>query len=74
MNRNPNYWKHDERGRPLPYLDSIRLDIQQNRDTEMLRFLRGEIDLIDTVDAEYFNRAQSEQAGSAQRRRSPLPE
>jgi len=65
LNRNPNYWKHDEQGRPLPYLDSIRLDIQQNRDAEMLRFLRGEIDLIDTVDAEYFNRAQSEQIGSA---------
>jgi len=65
LNRNPNYWKHDEQGRPLPYLDSIRLDIQQNRDAEMLRFLRGEIDLIDTVDAEYFNRSQSEQAGSA---------
>ena len=65
LNRNSNYWKHDEQGRPLPYLDSIRLDIQQNRDTEMLRFLRGEIDLIDTVDAEYFNRAQSEQVGSA---------
>jgi len=65
LNRNPNYWKHDEQGHALPYLDSIRLDIQQNRDTEMLRFLRGEIDLIDTVDAEYFNRAQSEQAGSA---------
>ncbi len=65
LNRNPNYWKRDEQGRSLPYLDSIRLDIQQNRDAEMLRFLRGEIDLIDTVDAEYFNRAQTEQAGSA---------
>ncbi len=64
LNRNTNYWKHDEQGRQLPYLDSIRLDIQGNRDTEMLRFLRGDIDLVDTVDAEYFNRAQTEQAGS----------
>ena len=64
LNRNTNYWKHDEHGRQLPYLDSIRLDIQGNRDTEMLRFLRGDIDLVDTVDAEYFNRAQTEQAGS----------
>ena len=64
LNRNPNYWKHDEHGRQLPYLDSVRLDIQQNRDTEILRFLRGEIDLVDTVDAEYFNRVQTEQAGS----------
>ena len=65
LNRNPNYWKHDEQGRPLPYLDSIRLDIQGNRDAEMLRFLRGDIDLVDTVDPEYFTRAQTEQAGSA---------
>ena len=64
LNRNPNYWKRDEHERQLPYLDSVRLDIQQNRDTEMLRFLRGDIDLVDTVDAEYFNRVQTEQAGS----------
>ena len=30
----------------MPYLDSIRLDIQSNRDVEMLRFKRGELDLI----------------------------
>ncbi len=64
LNRNTNYWKHDEHGRQLPYLDSVRLDIQSNRDTEMLRFLRGEIDLVDNVDAEYYNRVQTEQAGS----------
>ena len=27
LKRNPNYWKMDEQGRKLPYLDSIRLDI-----------------------------------------------
>ena len=64
LNRNPNYWKHDENGRQLPYLDSVRLDIQGNRDTEMLRFLRGDIDLVDNVDAEYYSRVQTEQAGS----------
>ncbi len=64
LNRNPNYWKHDENGRQLPYLDAVRLDIQGNRDTEMLRFLRGEIDLVDNVDAEYYSRVQTEQAGS----------
>ena len=64
LNRNPNYWKHDENGRQLPYLDSVRLDIQGNRDTEMLRFLRGEIDLVDNVDAEYYSRVQTERAGS----------
>jgi len=32
LKRNPNYWKTDTQGRKLPYLDSITLDIQPNRD------------------------------------------
>ena len=56
LKRNPNYWKTDAQGRKLPYLDSIRLDIQPNRDVEMLRFKRGEIDLINSLDSEYFNK------------------
>jgi peptide/nickel transport system substrate-binding protein len=54
LKRNPNYWKHDQAGRQLPYIDSVRLDIQQNRDIEALRLSRGEIDLINSVNAEYF--------------------
>jgi peptide/nickel transport system substrate-binding protein len=56
LKRNPNYWKIDEQGRKLPYLDSIRLDIQANRDVEMLRFRRGEVDLINSLDSEYFDK------------------
>ena len=56
LNRNPNYWKTDAQGRKLPYLDSIRLDIQPNRDVEMLRFKRNEIDLINTLDSDYFDK------------------
>ena len=52
LKRNPNYWKTDEQGRRLPYLDSIKLDIQPNRDIEMLRFKRNEIDLINSLDSE----------------------
>jgi len=44
LKRNPNYWKTDAQGRKLPYLDSIRLDIQPNRDVEMLRFKRSELE------------------------------
>ena len=60
LKRNPNYWKRDSTGRPLPYIDAIRLDIQQNRDIEMLRLVRGEIDFINSLDAEYFDRVMSE--------------
>jgi peptide/nickel transport system substrate-binding protein len=56
LKRNPNYWKKDAQGRQLPYLDSIRLDIQPNRDVEVLRFKRGELDLINSIDTEYFDR------------------
>ncbi len=56
LRRNPNYWKKDSQGRRLPYLDSIRLDIQPNRDVEMLRFKRGELDLINALDSDYFDR------------------
>jgi peptide/nickel transport system substrate-binding protein len=56
LKRNPNYWKRDEQGRQLPYLDSILLQIQPNRDVEMLQFKRGELDLINTLDSEYFDK------------------
>src|SRR5580700_414771 len=56
LKRNPYYWKTDEQGRKLPYLDSIRLDVQPNRDVELLRFKRGELDLINSLDSEYFDK------------------
>jgi peptide/nickel transport system substrate-binding protein len=56
LNRNPNYWKHDVAGRQLPYIGSVRLDIQQNRDIEMLRLVRGEIDFINSLSAEYYDK------------------
>jgi peptide/nickel transport system substrate-binding protein len=65
LRRNPNYWKKDKEGKPLPYLDSIRLDIQRNRDIELLRFRRGEIHLINALDADNFERLQKEAPGAA---------
>ena len=66
LQRNPNYWRHDAAGKHLPYIDSIRLDIQQNRDTEMLRLVRGEIDFISSLDAEYFDKVSSQNPDLAQ--------
>jgi len=65
LRRNSNYWKRAKSGRQLPYLDAIRLDIQRNRDIELLRFRRGEIHLINSLDAEYFDRLQKEMSGAA---------
>jgi peptide/nickel transport system substrate-binding protein len=60
LRRNPNYWKRDATGHPLPYLDSIRLDIQENRELELLRFRRGELDLINKLDPDMYDRLSSE--------------
>jgi peptide/nickel transport system substrate-binding protein len=62
--RNPHYWRV-ENGRRLPYVDAVRIDIQANRDLELARFRRGELDLVDNVDPESFDRLQRERAGQA---------
>jgi peptide/nickel transport system substrate-binding protein len=60
LKRNPYYWKRDSQGRGLPYLDSIRLSIQQNRTMEMVRFERGEVHLINSVAPDNFERLAGE--------------
>jgi peptide/nickel transport system substrate-binding protein len=62
--RNPNYWKRDAAGKQLPYLDSIRIDIQPNRDIELTRFLRGEIHIIQKLEPESFDRIAQKNGGT----------
>jgi peptide/nickel transport system substrate-binding protein len=56
LKRNPTYWKRDADGSRLPRVDSIRLDIQENRDLELLRFQRGELQLIDKLTPDLYER------------------
>lgn len=65
LRRNPNYWKRDPNGRQLPYLDSIRLDIQQNRELELLRFRRGELDIVNKLDPAMYDRLEKEMPQAA---------
>ncbi|GAC1636366.1 MAG: ABC transporter substrate-binding protein [Candidatus Acidiferrum sp.] len=62
LRKNPNYWKHDSQGHALPYLDTIQLDIQRNRDIELVRFRRGELQLINRLDPEQYERLKAEDA------------
>ena len=64
LSRNPRYWKKDSAGRRLPYLDRIHLQIQGNRDIELVKFRRGEIDLINSLDAEVFEQLAHQSPGS----------
>jgi peptide/nickel transport system substrate-binding protein len=65
LERNPLYWKKDSSGKRLPYLDAIRLEIQQNRDIDLLRFRRGELHLITKMEPELFERLAAEQPQAA---------
>jgi peptide/nickel transport system substrate-binding protein len=56
LRRNPNYWKRDAAGNALPYLSGVGLEIQSNRDVEMMKFTRNEIHLINSMDADYFDK------------------
>ena len=42
--RNPNYWKRDDYGQPVPYINRIDIKVVPNRETEKLKFLAGELD------------------------------
>ena len=65
LTRNPNYWKTDAAGKRLPYIDRIHLQIQQNREMELIRFRRGELDLIDRLEPEVFEQLAHEAPNSA---------
>ncbi len=63
--RNPNYWKRDSSGRQLPYFNSIRIDIQQNHDIELERFLKGENHIIEHLEPAAFDRVEKAMPGAA---------
>ncbi|MFH1046070.1 MAG: ABC transporter substrate-binding protein [Candidatus Omnitrophota bacterium] len=44
LTKNRRYWKKDEAGTPLPYLEKIIYVVLQNLDTALLKFQEGELD------------------------------
>jgi peptide/nickel transport system substrate-binding protein len=65
LKRNPHYWKKDAAGRQLPYLDSVRLYIQQNKEIQFARFRRKEIQLINNLEPAAFKRLAQESPSEA---------
>lgn len=46
LERNPNYWKVDEFGNKLPYLDAVKYSFIKEKKSELLEFKRGNLDMI----------------------------
>lgn len=60
LERNPYYWKRDSRGVALPYLDEILFRQFVDEESQILRFLGGEGDLLNRVSAKSFGLLQKE--------------
>jgi peptide/nickel transport system substrate-binding protein len=54
LERNPFYWKEDQKHNRLPYLDQLFFLFIPNEDAASLRFQSGEIDLISSLTAQSF--------------------
>jgi peptide/nickel transport system substrate-binding protein len=54
LRRNPHYWKSDENGDRLPYLDGIVYEIVPDASALMLRFRAGELDVLNPLSPEDF--------------------
>lgn len=47
--RNPNYWRKDEAGTQLPYLDSLVLEVVSDPNNALTRLTQGTLDIADRV-------------------------
>ncbi len=52
LRANPLYWKRKTEN--LPYASGVRLDVLENHEQQVQRFLRGDYDLINNLPPEYF--------------------
>ncbi|MCC5946524.1 MAG: ABC transporter substrate-binding protein [Bernardetiaceae bacterium] len=46
LNRNPKYHRKDEFGNQLPYLDAVKVSFIKDKQTELLEFKSGKLDLL----------------------------
>jgi peptide/nickel transport system substrate-binding protein len=51
--KNEQYYQHDSAGRPLPYLDAVKITFNDEKATEFLQFVQGELDFINNVDPSF---------------------
>jgi peptide/nickel transport system substrate-binding protein len=63
--RNPHYWRRDEKGAQLPYVDRVTMDVIPDESTQLLRLQSGETDVSGSaIPAElYASLKQSASAG-----------
>jgi oligopeptide transport system substrate-binding protein len=53
MHKNEHYWEKDTVGKPLPYLDAVKVTFFDNKATEFLQFRQGGLSFINDIDASF---------------------
>lgn len=62
--RNPNFWKKDDQGKPLPYLDRYVTLIVPNLNTSSLKFRAGDTDVFNPPHNEFPDFKKGEAKGN----------
>ncbi len=65
LERNPNYWKKDSQGNPLPYLSTLTFVFVPTEDAQVIKFQGGETQILERASADNFNLLQK---GAKERR------
>ena len=63
LKRNPHYWKVDEAGNRLPYLDRIVIQIVQNEEVSLMQFKQRQLDYLGVRGQDYPDLKPLEQQG-----------
>lgn len=64
LERNPNYWKRDADGTPIPYLDKLDYLIITDSQARVAQFLAGNLGQINITGAEFPDLKQREVSGA----------
>ena len=65
LERNPYFWKVDQKKRRLPYLDELVFLFVPSEDAQVLRFQGGETDLLSRMSAENYAVLEKDQEAKA---------
>lgn len=55
LEKNENYWKSDEHGNKLPYLDGLKFSFNKEKKAELLEFKKGNLDMVFRLPLEMIN-------------------
>jgi oligopeptide transport system substrate-binding protein len=51
LEKNPNYFKMDESGNRLPYLDAVAISFIRDPESAFMQFMAGDLDMVSGIDA-----------------------